>query len=96
MIHFQFSVDNPWHKPTEQYADKTYLYKGGSLSKNKSWEIQAYKTTNTSIFFDFKIDLCWRGRDHAGPEFEICLFGYIFVATIYDNRHWNKTKNDWT
>lgn len=94
MMYFVFTVDNLWYKPTEQYVDKTYLYKDGKFSKNKHWEVQVSKT-NASSLFDFKIDLRWYGRDHAGPEFEIGVFGYLFSATIYDGRHWNKNKNDW-
>jgi hypothetical protein len=34
-------------------------------------------------------------KDHAGWNFEIGLFGGIFVLSYYDTRHWDYENNCW-
>lgn len=44
----------------------------------------------------FLLHLDWsRNTDHAGLNFEICLFGYSIESKIYDTRHWDYENNTW-
>jgi hypothetical protein len=91
MIYFNFRLENPWSKQREQMD---YFCKDWKLSKTKHLEVQVSRNGVDPIF-NFIFDLCWRGRDHAGPSVEIGLFGFWSVVKIYDSRHWNYTENRW-
>ena len=65
----------------------------GNITVNKSWEFEIIRYSRD--FVRLLIDLSWKGRDHAGPEILIGLFGYSMSAKIYDNRHWNWETKDW-
>lgn len=89
MIKFNLSLLNPFKH--ENFID---LYNWhGRITKNKSWEIElsyyAYE------WFIFNIDLSWTGRDHAGPNFEVGIFGYNISGNIHDNRHWDYGNKCW-
>lgn len=44
---------------------------------------------------EFRFDLTFRGRDHAGLDFNVQVLGLDFHFQIYDNRHWNYDENRW-
>lgn len=94
MIFFKLVVDNPWFKPSKYFESRDYFYRDGSFTKNKHWELQISRW-ETCRLADLDLDLRWRGHDHAGPSFEIELFGYMFAAKIYDARHWNHEEGRW-
>ena len=90
MFLFKFEIKNPFVK----YNDfKNIFAFSGNLSKNKAWEVEAYRFG--SLLFKVAIELEWNGSDHAGPKIEIALFGYVVAAQIYDTRHWDYTHNCW-
>ncbi len=63
--------------------------KGGSFFKipNKSWELQI--TTDFNVpWFNFQCQ--WtRNQDHAGFQFVVEMYKFMFDFRIHDNRHWD-------
>jgi hypothetical protein len=94
MIFFKLTVDNPWYKPKTPNNSKDLFYREGSFTQHKHWEVQCTKWGADDLAV-FELDLRWRGRDHAGPEIHVELFGYMFSAKIYDSRHWNYDQARW-
>jgi hypothetical protein len=42
------------------------------------------------------VNIGWsRETDHAGPEFTLDIFGFLFHNVIYDTRHWNYDRAEW-
>jgi len=89
VIYFYFNLVNPWAREDFQTLRDWH----GQVTKNKSWEIQTYKFPERLL--SVLIDIEWRGSDHAGPNIELCLFGWVVTMRIYDNRHWNYDTNAW-
>ena len=94
MIYFKFVIDNPWHRPLDDFDSRDFFCKEGSFTRHKHWEVQISRWEPSSLF-EFHLDLRWRGRDHAGPEIRMETFGLMFSAKIYDSRHWNYDKARW-
>lgn len=94
MIFFKFRVDNPWFKPRSDFKSRDYYWKDVKLSENKNFEIQISRFERSHLL-DVAIDLGWWGRDHAGPELDLNVLGYMFNAKIYDSRHWNYDEHRW-
>lgn len=91
MLDFRFAITNPWAKDKPLIH---FYHVDKKLSTNKNIEIECYKSSPYDLFkIDF--DLSFRGRDHAGPSFNIEIFGYAFESKIYDRRHWNYEKGRW-
>lgn len=89
MLRINIALGNPFkHSPWKDYFQKEY-----KLSQNKSLEIGLYHYAWNII--DFELDLRWKGQSHAGPMLEIGLFGYQFMISIRDHRHWNSHTNNW-
>lgn len=91
MIKTTLSIRNPFAK------DENCLlswYKTIALTKNKTFEIELCSASMYNLFA-ISLDLGWRGRDHAGPELHVELFGFEVKIKIYDNRHWNYTDGTW-
>lgn len=91
MIRFSFSITNPWSKDEPDPLSWFACY---SLTANKSLEVQFSKMSNYE-WFRIDLDLNFRGKDHAGPEFLLNIFGWEFVIKIYDHRHWDYTLGSW-
>lgn len=89
MIYCVFNIANPF----KHSQFKNYWQRDIAISKNKTFEIGFYRYAWN--FFEFQIDLRWKGRDHAGPSVEIGIFGYTARIGLSDNRHWNSTANAW-
>jgi hypothetical protein len=70
-----------------------YVASGSLPFKNKFWEIQYNKNTNT--FFCIDLNIRFSGVDHAGPRFEFNILGFEGIFTIYDCRHWDNKNNKW-
>jgi hypothetical protein len=89
MIHFQFSVKSL--NPNDWFISfYNYDYK---LTKNKRFEADFAYDAYHNLFLSINTE--FRGRDHAGPRFEIGLFGYSARFAIYDTRHWDYKNNTW-
>lgn len=91
-MRIRFSMLNPFYK--KDVHGKDYFYQHWTISANKSAEIQISKFSRCYIF-DCKIDLHWWGEDHAGPEIDLNIWGYMFNAKIYDRRHWDYENHRW-
>jgi hypothetical protein len=63
------------------------------LSKNKTIEFQFNRVKGTILSIETSI--LWHGRDHAGPHFEFGLFGWSFIVSIPDSRHWDYQNKTW-
>lgn len=72
---------------------KNVFCKAVTLSKHKAAEFEVYRGSSTLISFDFS--LSFTGRDHAGLETSIGLFGCVASLRIYDCRHWDYENNKW-
>jgi hypothetical protein len=91
MINFKIGIKNPWFKYTE---GRNLFNRHGNISKNKGWEIEIGKWAAYDII-DIRLDLSWKGSDHAGPNFEINVIGYMFKIAINDSRHWDFETGKW-
>lgn len=89
MIDFRLAISNPWYKADHEGEQKDYAYVEKQLSKNKTFELQISKWAGVSNFLLLRLDTCWFGSDHAGPELWVELFGYSIIVKLYDHRHWN-------
>lgn len=92
MINFSFNVDNPFTSKICEPVD--LFFEVYPLSKNKHLEVQVAWFAWQTIF-SLHISTNWQGRDHAGPELEIDIFGLTLSIKIYDNRHWNYQEKRW-
>jgi hypothetical protein len=94
MIYLKFMIDNPWFKPCAEFKSKNYYGRDIKLTENKNFEIQISRF-EASDLLNLIIDLRWWGQDHAGPEFDISMFGFMFNVKIYDVRHWCYEAHRW-
>lgn len=94
MIYLKFLIDNPWFKPNDKFNSKDYMWKDIKLSKNKNFEIQISRFEARELL-NVNMDLRWQGQDHAGPELDVNVFGFMFNVKIYDSRHWNYDEHRW-
>ena len=92
MINILISIKNPFYN--EQKHTWKSLYQG-------SWPVRKHRVLEIGFFkynynlFEFNLDLRWSGHDHAGPEFQLNIFGQEFRAALPGNRHWDNEKNCW-
>lgn len=91
MIKAALQIRNPFAKDNSCKFDWN---KTISLTKNKTLEVQLWKSSCYNLFL-FSVDLSWRGSDHAGPELNIEILGLDFTIKIYDNRHWDYENGTW-
>jgi len=91
MISFAFSILNPWAKDRDQ---KDYILWDRSLSKNWALEFQFSKMPMYE-FVSVSVNISWAGRDHAGPQLILELFGYFVNFNIYNKNHWNYETGQW-
>ena len=89
MLKLCISLKNPWAKDVNV---KVYNF-NKAISKHKHFE--AEHSYCGYFLLHFVLDTSWRGEDHAGPELELCLFGYTARYKLYDTRHWNYTYGRW-
>lgn len=91
MIRFSFAIKNPWAKDFDHHD---YFYKYKQLSKNKTFEIQLFRSSSYNLF-NVDLETTWRGEDHAGPRLTLELGKYQLDLKIYDHRHWNYKTGTW-
>ena len=89
MIYFNFSLSNPFCKPT---SNRQIFTKNGRITKNKFWEIELGRYPR--YLFSIGFSLTFR-ESHSGFSFDFGLFGYWFMFQFYDSRHWNYLENVW-
>jgi hypothetical protein len=94
MIYFRFKSLNPFWKRMPDFPKKDYLYKQAKLTKNKSFEIQSFRV-DPYYLCDLTLDLHWWGSNHAGPELEINIWGFVFYVKIYDRRRCDLESHMW-
>ena len=92
MIHFSFTLMNPFKAKDREQKD--YFCKDWSLTKNKFLEIQVSRWTMNDIV-SVSLDTRWYGQDHGGVRLNLELFGFMFCAQLYDNRHWDYDNHKW-
>jgi|688.fasta_scaffold177822_6 hypothetical protein len=92
MIKIDIDLHNPYHNENK-FGFRSLYDKAFRVSENRTLEFQISFYLKTLIGLRFQT--AWRGRDHAGPEFEITLFGLTICLSLPDNRHWNYDKNTW-
>lgn len=92
MINFNLTIRNPFHN--ERKSPWKSLYQG-------EWHVAKHKTLEIGFFkygynlFECRVDLKWKGDDHAGPSFELTVLGWEFRIALPDTRHWHYEKNRW-
>lgn len=92
MISFSLIIRNPWHNEVKNPWRDLY---------QKAWPLFEHKTLEVGVFnytynlFELSIGLNFRGSDHAGPTFNLSLFGWEFYIGLPDSRHWNYKDGDW-
>ena len=91
MLKIDLGIKNPWSHDSKQHD---YFYRHKRLSKNKSFEIQIFRSSPYDLL-SFRLDLCWRGEDHAGPSLDLCVYKYRLNVRIYDHRHWDYDTGNW-
>ena len=64
------------------------------ISRFKHVELQASRWKHW-CWFSFVAE--WtRCQDHAGLRLEAEVLGYSLIFLIYDQRHWDHDRNDWS
>ena len=67
---------------------------GINLSPNKAMEIQVGRFAPAPYFFC--LEMGWdRQCDHAGPSFEVGVWGFHLMIKGYDTRHWDHGNKRW-
>ena len=94
MFDFRFEVLNFGRKLFGPSSQKDFFVIDRSLSATKNFESQL-TFWGPSKLAEVSVDLHWWGQDHAGPKFELELFGFYFSICIYDGRHWNHDAGRW-
>jgi len=89
MLNFYIQLRNPWHKG----RFKPVWVRDGLITKHKAWESQI--SVYAYDLFCFVLDLNWRGKDHAGPEIALSIFGVNLAFKVYDIRHWDEETSTW-
>lgn len=82
MIHFDFSITNPWAKQWRNIRS----WHGDTPWAHKHWEVEVIQSANI-IAVAFSLT---HRQDHAGIRIGAALLGYEIQATIYDSRHWDE------
>jgi hypothetical protein len=88
VVYLHFNIQFPFRKTWYPLWSKD----GGRLFSHKYIE---YELMKDNYLIKFELDFSFQGKDHAGLDFCLGLFGYVFRVNIYDNRHWDYEKNEW-
>lgn len=94
MIRLQFDFVNPWKHDVEIDYNRHWVDINRRLFGNRNFMFEIFRGAPYSIF-KIDIDLAWRGSDHAGPGFEIEIYGYTIHCEFYDSRHWDWDRGAW-
>jgi hypothetical protein len=88
MLNINFSLENPFGI---KFKNLGCLSK--KITKNKAWELQHCYDAATLLQIELNYSI---RRDHAGFRLTLVLFGYTIYFQLYDTRHWDYTKNEWS
>jgi hypothetical protein len=86
MIGFSAGIQNPWSN-----VFRSVFVKDGSLTKNKTWEVEVVRT-NAIVGFSFSLTA---RTDHAGVMVSVSFLSFDVTAHVYDTRHWDDEKGRW-
>lgn len=89
MLNCSFVIENPWSK----YKWRSMWTWHKKIAKHKSIDVQFMGYSKDIL--GFRLELDWRGRDHAGPRIEIIIATYTLCVHMYDDRHWNWETDEW-
>jgi hypothetical protein len=85
MLYVIINIVNPWSNRWKNLGS----WSGKTPFKNKFWELQVMKDDCL-----ITIELVIRTRmDHGGFRTELGLLGHAVSFQIYDNRHWDYTRD---
>lgn len=88
----EFSLYNPWsgglNRKFASLVSRTW-----KITKHKFFEIELL--SYHEYLLKCKLDIHFRGRDHAGPSLDLVLWKWQFRALLYDCRHWDWINNKW-
>jgi hypothetical protein len=89
MLKLRIGILNPF-----KFEEFRHIWRcNWAVTKNKTLELEFYRYAYEVVSVD--LDLSWRGRDHAGPDFELNILGWSFRIALPDNRHWDWEKDTW-
>lgn len=92
MIELYFKIKNPF-KPI-QWADKHYVVFEPRVSKNYRFCFQISRFVPYNLI-EFNFNTTLTGTDHAGPLFDLNVFGFMLYLNLYRIHHWNHDENRW-
>jgi hypothetical protein len=96
MLYSKIRFDNIWRNDHDDNTIHNYFYRHWNISKNKNFEIQISRWSKVDSLLDLEVDLRWKGTSHAGPSFSLEIGRYFFCIKLYDGRHWDYKRNNWT
>ena len=89
MINFNVSIANPF-----KFREFRNLWnRAWAVTRDRTLEVQIYRYAYN--LFEFGLDLRWWGTSHAGPRFELGIFGWTLDINLASNHHWNSETQDW-
>jgi hypothetical protein len=88
MLIFNFNLENPF---SNKFKNLGCHY--GKITKNKAWEIQHYYDSHSILLMELSYTI---RESHAGLKLFVGIFGYTIHFQIYDTRHWDYEKNEWS
>lgn len=77
--------------PNQGWAE---FYRHGKVNDHRSWEFQTGHFGFDTLL-SIRAGLALQGADHASPEFELNVLGFMLHFTMPDNRHWNHEHGRW-
>lgn len=88
-----FRLHTQLRNPFPHGEFKSLWHYASEPRKHKVFEMQLMKYAYNC--FELDINIIFSGEDHAGPSFELNLFGLTLSVKLYDTRHWNYDTGDW-
>lgn len=89
MIGIFLKLTNPFkHSPWRSIYQGSWI-----VSENKTLEVEVSRYAY--YLFELNLDLSWRGKDHAGPEFGLNILGWDMRIALVDHRHWDGVTGWW-
>jgi len=90
MFNLTCHLTNPFDQSTFKML---WFLEGKTFLKNKFWENQI--NWCPQYIFEIDINVCLKGKDHAGISISLNLLGLNIMMKMYDCRHWDNESNCW-